>query len=57
MTYDEILRHAWEEYSNGVNAEGSERRRHLQNAMNLLELIPEGYDNRDELMDRIRYML
>lgn len=57
MTYPEYLKHAWSLYYKAVAAEGSERRYFLQQAKQVLENVPKGYDNRDDLMSRINSML
>ena len=57
MTNAEYLKHAWSLYYQGVDAEGAERRRYLQQAKQVLENVPSGYDDRDELMSRINSML
>lgn len=57
MTYSEYLKHAWSLYYKAVDAEGNERRYFLQQAKQVLENVPSGYDNRDELMSRISSML
>ncbi len=57
MTLAEYLKHAWSLYYKGVDLEGEERRRYLQQAKQVLENVPSGYDNRDDLMDRINSML
>lgn len=57
MTYPEYLKHAWSLYYKAVDAEGSERRNFLKQAKQVLENVPSGYDNRDELLSRINSML
>ncbi len=55
--YESELKHAWELYYNGVNAEGSQKKYYLQQAMHVLNGIPKGYGNSDELRERIKPML
>lgn len=50
MTYDDYLKHAWNLYFKGVDAEGSKRCNFLQQAKQVLQNVPTGYSNRDELM-------
>lgn len=57
MTYSDYLKHAWSLYYQGVDASGSDRRRYLQQAKQVLQNVPSGYDNRDDLMSRINSML
>lgn len=57
MTYAEYLKHAWSLYYKGVDAEGSERRHYLEQARNVLYNVPSGYEDRDDLMSRIEFML
>lgn len=57
MTNSEYLKHAWSLYYKGVDAEGEERRKYLRQAKQVLENVPAGYDNRDDLADRIDSML
>lgn len=57
MTNSEYLKHAWSLYYKGVDAEGSERRYYLRQAKQVLENVPMGYENRDDLMERIDSML
>lgn len=57
MTYDDYLKHAWNLYFKGVDAEGSKRCNFLQQAKQVLQNVPTGYSNRDELMSRIDSML
>ncbi|MBR5678762.1 MAG: hypothetical protein IKX20_11630 [Paludibacteraceae bacterium] len=57
MVYESELKHAWELYYNGVNAEGSQKKHYLQQAMRILNGIPQGYGNSDELRKRIKPML
>lgn len=57
MTYPEYLKHAWSLYYKAVDAEGETRRHYLQQAKQVLENIPSGYDNRDDLMARINSMM
>lgn len=57
MTYPEYLKHAWSLYYKGVDATGSQRTYFLQQAKQVLENVPSGYENRDELMSRINSML
>ena len=54
---DENLKYAWDLYYKGVAAEGSTKRTFLQQALNVLELVPAGYKNRDDLESRIKPML
>ena len=57
MTYSEYLKHAWSLYNKAVDADGDTRRHFLQQAKQVLQNVPSGYGNRDELMSRINYML
>lgn len=57
MTYPEYLKHAWSLYYKAVDAEGETRRYYLQQAKQVLENVPSGYDNRDDLMARINSMM
>lgn len=57
MTYPEYLKHAWSLYYKAVDAEGSNRRYFLQQAKQVLQNVPSGYENRDELMSRINDLL
>lgn len=57
MTNAESLKHAWSLYYKGVDAEGEERRKYLKQAKNVLEKVPSGYDDRDDLMEYIEKML
>lgn len=57
MTYESDLRYAWSLYEKGVDAEGNERQQYLRQAKNVLNNIPSGYDDRDELLSRIESML
>ena len=57
MIFSECLKHAWNLYYRGVDAEGSDRRYYLQQAKQVLENVPSGYDERDDLMSRINAML
>ena len=57
MDYSDYLKHAWSVYFNAVSADGAERHRLLIQAKQILQNIPNGYDNRDELLSRIETML
>ncbi len=57
MTHEEYLKHAWNLYYKGVDAEGKERKTYLEQARNVLYNVPSGYSNRDDLMKRITDML
>ena len=57
MTYPEYLKHAWSLYYKAVDSEGDTRRYYLQQALQVLENVPSGYENRDDLMSRIYSML
>lgn len=57
MTYEEYLKHAHSVYQEAVNAEGSLRQSLLKKAKNILENLPDGYPGKDDLMERIDYML
>ena len=57
MAYPEYLKHAWSLYYKAVDSEGNTRQYYLQQALNVLENVPSGYDNRDDLMSRIHSML
>lgn len=57
MTYPEYLKHAWSLYFKAVDAEGETRRYYLQQAKQVLENVPSGYDNRDDLMSKINSMM
>ena len=55
--YESELKYAWKLYYEGVDEEGSRRKRKLQDARNVLMNIPSGYSNRDDLMRYIEDML
>lgn len=57
MTYPEYLKHAWSLYYKAVDSEGKERRYFLQQTKQVLENVPSGYGNRDDLLSRINSML
>ena len=57
MNYDDYLKHAWSTYQKAIAEEGEQKRKHLQEARNILQNVPSGYKNRDDLMSRIEYML
>ncbi len=56
MTYPEYLKHAWSLYYKAVDADGDTRQSFLKQAEQVLENIPSGYENRDDLMSRIKSM-
>ena len=57
MTYPEYLKHAWKLYYQGVDAEGEMRKYYLKQAKQVLENVPSGYEDRDDLLKRIESML
>lgn len=57
MTYPEYLKHAWSLYYKAIDADEEMRIYYLKQAKNVLENVPSGYENRDELMRRINDLL
>ena len=57
MTNEQYLKHAYSEYEKAVDAEGEIRQTHLKNAQNILEMLPDGYPGKKDLMDKIKFML
>lgn len=57
MTNEEYLKHAKKLYNQGVDASGEQRRYYLQQALNVLNNLPDGYPEKDEMVRKINYML
>lgn len=57
MTNEEYLKHAKKLYNQGVDASGEQRRYYLQQALNVLNNLPDGYPEKDEMVKKINYML
>ena len=56
MTNEEYLKHAKKLYGQGVDASGEQRKYFLQQALNVLNNLPDGYPGKDELVNSINYM-
>lgn len=57
MTNEEYLKHAKKLYNQGVDVSGEQRRYYLQQALNVLNNLPDGYPEKDEMVKKINYML
>ena len=57
MTNEEYMKHAYNEYQNGVAAEGQLSQSYLKKAKIILENLPDNYPGKKDLMDRINSML
>lgn len=57
MTNDEYMRHAYATYQEAVSADGPYRQTLLKKAKNILENLPDGWPDKEQLMRRIDSML
>ena len=65
MTNPEYMKHAYSVYQNAVASDGSRRKTLLNQALNILENVPDGYPadaegaypSKDDLVSRIEGML
>lgn len=57
MSYQSLYDHACGLYQKGVDAEGEERKKHLKEAKNILENVPDDWPGKQELLSKINYML
>lgn len=57
MTYEDYMKHAKKLYLQGVDATGNQRRYYLTQALNVLNNLPDGYPEKDEMVKKINYML
>ena len=57
MTYEDYMNHAKKLYLQGVDASDEQRRFYLTQALNVLNNLPDGYPEKDEMVKKINYML
>ena len=57
MTYEDYMNHAKKLYLQGVDPAGEQRRFYLTQALNVLNNLPDGYPEKDEMVRKINYML
>mgnify|MGYP003425588097 CR=1 FL=1 len=57
MTYEDYMNHAKKLYLQGVDPSGEQRRFYLTQALNVLNNLPDGYPEKDEMVRKINYML
>lgn len=63
MTYEDYVKHAYALYQKGVDAEGTVREKFLNQALNVLENVPDEYPafgkypSKSDLVSRITGML
>lgn len=57
MTYEDYMNHAKKLYLQGVDTSDEQRRFYLTQALNVLNNLPDGYPEKDEMVRKINYML